>query len=428
MTGRSDRYVSAILPSPYCQLVSDLWVNATSYHYALSVRDGSVAWQWPLAPLGDVTQAVQLLPSASPHRVYALESYYVDELQLNGTACGVIAALHSGNGSAIWQHELCYPHVAGVNAAFTVVPSPHSSNAAGERIVLIIGNIDLPFDVTETYMLVDVLQGNTGRHLSSANLSDVVGLDIQSIGHSAGYFSIDNVNNRPRLFQLTADGNVTSVSDQPVALVFPALLSQPALRYDNPNHPTQLEAHDVADDKQVWASGDDFLTGIDWGTNDTFTHYSTSYQLVDTQPSLFIVLNTAYNNGDNNKTVVAQAGVYHLSSGKQVSRSPLLSFEHLYHPDANPSTWQFNDTLLLRGDTVWYVLRLPSLEVVNRGEYVTSDAAVNNNNWVVDPDGSYVALVYRSDEVHGYPPYVTGKAPLSTEQSAPGQHRHVNRG
>ena len=42
VAGRSDRYVDAILPAPYCLLLSFAWLNAMSSHYALNVTDGRV--------------------------------------------------------------------------------------------------------------------------------------------------------------------------------------------------------------------------------------------------------------------------------------------------------------------------------------------------------------------------------------------------
>jgi len=139
VAGRSDRL-----------LVSELWLNDTSYptsfHYALRVKDGSVAWQWPTAPLGDMTQAVQLLPSASPERVYALASYERDAMQANGSVCAVMVALHSSNGQVEWQYDLCLPQVAGVGPAFTILPSPQPHSTAGERILLSIGSTAVSWD------------------------------------------------------------------------------------------------------------------------------------------------------------------------------------------------------------------------------------------------------------------------------------------
>ena len=176
------------------------------------------------------------------------------------------------------------------------------------------------------------------------------------------------VDTPPQLLQLTAENQLRNVTSESLTLKDAVLRSEPALRYNDQVYPTQLEAHRVADDELVWSDDDVFVLGTGW-TNETWDHYSISFQLIDALPDSFIVLNSAYNDshGTDNTTVVAQAGVYQLSTGEEVSRSPLLAFTHLHHPDSNPSTWQFDDILLLRGDTVWYTLQLPSLQLVRRG-------------------------------------------------------------
>ena len=78
---------------------------------------------------------------------------------------------------------------------------------------------------------------------------------------------------------------------------------------------------------------------------------------------------------------------------------------------------------------MWYTLQLPSLEMVKQGHYATSDASLQSNNSQVDPDGSYVALLYGdSEEVHGYPPYVNNEIEVTREQPVDVQHRHVKLG
>ena len=139
VVGRSDREVPAILSVPYCMLLSYAWVNSTSYHYALRVKDGSVAWHRPLAPLGDMTQAVQLLPVIVTRLCVRVGIMERDSMQANGSVCGVLAALQSNNGKVVWDYELCFPELAGVGPAFTVMQSPHSNTTADERIILAIG-------------------------------------------------------------------------------------------------------------------------------------------------------------------------------------------------------------------------------------------------------------------------------------------------
>ena len=104
---RSDRDVSAILPAPHCLLLSNTveWVDV-GFHYALDVRNGSMAWQWPAVPFDTSQVALQLRASTHPGRLYALVSYASEEQSPYTTA--VLAALHAGNGTAIWQYKLSY--------------------------------------------------------------------------------------------------------------------------------------------------------------------------------------------------------------------------------------------------------------------------------------------------------------------------------
>ena len=428
MTGRSDRYVDAILPAPYCLLLSIAWVDGMSFHYALNVTDGSVAWQWPLAPLGDMTQAVQLLPSADPDRVYALASFNLYSGQTNEYTCGVLAALHSGNGTAIWQIQLCFHPSAGVEPAFTILQPPPSNSTQGERLLLALSSIIAPYTDDGVITLLD---GHTGNPLWSTSLSNASSGTLDAVGDgSSGYFTLLTTlwPTRQQLYRLVPDRTISAPRDT-LALTDVVLRSQPALRYENSStNSTLLVARDVASDKQVWASTDTFLIGADWTpADDTFTHFSTAYELVDTAPELFIVINTAYYDNSVNITVVAQAGVYQLADGKEVSRSPLLMYKGLDKWWDNPTTWQFGDTLLLRGDTVWYTLQLPSLQLVGAGQYATPDASVRSNNWLVDPDGSYVALLYHDNAaVAGYPSVVNNQQESAGKQSDGGvQHRHM---
>ena len=61
--------------APYCLLLSSAEAyNDTlpSFHYALDVRDGSVAWRWPASQLNANQYALWLQPSARPERLYAI--------------------------------------------------------------------------------------------------------------------------------------------------------------------------------------------------------------------------------------------------------------------------------------------------------------------------------------------------------------------
>ena len=437
IVGRSQLDVSAILPAPYCLLLSDR-EDGTNYHYALRVENGSMAWQWPAYWFVDTQmRAAQLAVSVDPDRVYALVTYERWP-QLNTSTCGTLAALHSGNGTVIWQHELCM--VNGEQPGFAVMQPPLSNTTQGERLVLVITSNNQYPVINDG--VAEVLDGNTGRLLSSSNVSDGYSLTIVPVGQGReGYFTVRSFGDlTPVLHRLMPDNSINQSSSFYSAMLTDAVLrSEPALLHENSttNKSTVLlVARDVATDEQVWSSSDEFLVGRNWGTNGTFTHFSTVYQLVDALPELFIIINAAYNGDDHGDVkVVAQAGVYQLSTGKEVSRSALLVFDHLYHPESNPTTWQFDDMLLLRGDTVWYTLQLPLLRLVGSGHYATHNASQLSNNWLVDPDGSYVALPYGiTNDVYGYPPFVdqddveTDGHSASELSSAQMQHRHAKRG
>ena len=429
--------VSAILPAPYCLLLSDYVQNSGDYYYALDVRNGSVAWQWPAEPYHDIQQVKGLQPSSHPERVYAAVSYVKNENTLNESMCLVVAALHSGNGSAIWQHELCFHTAIGVVPTFIVMQPPPAHPTLGERLLLALSSNYLQIDHRDG--VVEAIDGNTGAHLSSANLTNALDWSIQPVGHGEdGFFTFKDINDLEtvQLLQLLSNNTINQTANFSTPLTNAVLNSQPALQWEmTTTNERVLIARDVVSDKRVWSSNDSFLTGEEWGTNGTFTHDFTAYILVDSMPHVFLALNAAHNDNPNrnavdgfNRTVVAQIGCYELASGKQVSRSPLLTFEHLGHVVSNPTTWQFDNILLLRGDTVWYTLELPSLKAAKSGHYVTDDAWQGSNNWLVDTDGSYVALVYQSDEIVGYPPYVSSGVEAGSEQQQPagvGRRRHT---
>ena len=433
--GRSDRNVPAILPSPYCLLLSDRLLNESRVHYALNVRDGSVAWVWPTFPSYPDTQTVQLQTSADPHRVYALVTFAQGARHINDSQCAWMAALHSGTGQPLWQHELCIPTPIGVtiSTAFQVMQPPmtpaNSSSTAAERIVLIMGSSSP--EQRLSYSLIHVLAGSTGRLLSDRNLTiGLVDSTLQRLGNgSDGYFSLRTASATMELYQLSAtDHIVRHVATNPPSLIASLLYSQPTLHYNDLIDRTQLAAYDVASNEQLWTSHDTFMEGLDWANdNGTFSHYSTAYQLIDTHPNAFLVLNTAF---DHHGTVIAQVGMYQLSNGASIAHSPLLIFDHLDQPDADPTTWLFDrqQSLLLRGDTVWYTLHVPTLKVVQQGHYATSDAPLKWNKWLVYPDGSYVALLSGSSQsaVRGYPPYVNSSVAMGREQLVE-MHRHVQR-
>ena len=399
--GRGTRDVYGVLAPPHCLLLSDLWQNGIGAFYALDVVSGRVAWQWPNTTangsLGVFQQAVDLQPSLdSSDRLYALATYSTAE-GTAGDTCAALVALHPATGSPLYTRTFCFPSPM---ATARIVVTPPVDTHHPERIALAIGGYQL-----DSYTLIHVLDAASGRVLSTTNVSDVLTYEVAPVNRGrGGYFTtLTAAGQQSQLWQVGVDDRVHLVSPIPRALIGAALRSQPALRCDNPDHPSQLLAANVSTDAQVWASRDPFLVGTDWGRNATYAHYATAYELVESEPDRFLVLNDAF---DMDRTVTAAVGLYSLSTGQAIARSTELTFPRLSHPEANPSTWQFGDVLLLRGDTVWYTLQMPSLELLQQGHYATDDAAMQSNNWIVSPDGSYVALIYGDDSrVMGYPPY-----------------------
>ena len=400
----------AILPSPHCLLLSERSLNGSNYHYALNVRDGSVAWQWPTAPLGPHKdeEALHLQPSAaSPDRVYAMVVFMQDAT--NSIVCAVLAALHSANGTVIWSHELCSASQLGNNPTFVVLQA--ATATASERIALAFSNINV--DTGDGNATLHIVDGSMGSLLLATNQAGLLDFTLTAIGNGReGYFSLvlyhGLYSQSVQLYQLTAKNELKQVAAKPDEFYDALLLSQPTLHYDNDDKPTQLVAHDVASDKQVWTNQDSFLLR-EWGQNDTYQHLSTVYDLVARHNDLFLVINSA---DDRNATVITQAALYQLSTGKEAARSEQLTFEQLHYIQFVPQTWQFDDVLLLRFDTVWYTLRLPTLKLVKHGHYASSDESNQQRGWQVDVDGSYVSLSNQADSIlaHGYPPYSTSSA------------------
>ena len=433
LAGRSNRDVRAILPAPYCLLLSDAAVQPGSgYFYALDVRNGSVAWRWPAVQLGSGQYALQLLPSARPDRLYAMAWYRAEQqaAAANNTLHTVVAALHSGNGTAMWQYKVSMPYPTNDLPSFAILQPAVLEPALGERLVLAVRDSSAPMASAGR---VVALEGSTGRLLSTVNLTSVAVSTIEAVGEGRqGYFTVapfDGAQPLLQLLQLLPDGLIDQIEPEAEVFVAEVLHSQPVLRYQsNSTGARMLVARDAASNELMWANSDAFLTDTTWGSNATYEHHSAAYQLLDDMPDVFLVLNTAYNTqlDAHNTTLVMQAAAYQLSTGKQLSHSPVLSLSNLAHLDANPTTWQFDDVLLLRGDTAWYTLSLPQLTLVQRGEYATSDAWVASNNWLVDADGSYVALSYRNDSMQGYPPQPTSNLTQARLWRADGgSHRHV---
>ena len=298
-----------------------------------------MAWQWPAQSLHDNTQGlVRTLLSSNPDRVYAAVSYHTNP-GANDTLCAVLAALHSGNGTAIWQYQLCLDTADGAQAGLTLMQPPLSTPALGERLILALSS-----SVTLTGV-ADVVDGHTGGHLSSTELHNAWSYSLEAVGQGReGYFTFQTLQYPMplQLHQLLPNNTVTEAWLNTSALDNAALSSQPALRYENNTDlspSTLIVARDISTYEQLWASVDAFLIGQDWTPthNDTFTHFFTWYQLLDGMPDVFLVINSAYNNGaGGNNTVAAQVGMYELANGRQLSLSPQLIFDQLEPPGRQP--------------------------------------------------------------------------------------------
>ena len=339
----------------------------------------------------------------------------------------------------MWQHELVNEHDPASLPSFAVLQPPALQPALGERLVMAASYSYRPrvLDV-----VVVVLDGSTGRPLSSYNLTDLDSDSIAPLGDgSDGYFTVQwpesGADTPVNLFRLLPDGsvvNATSAANATELLRDPRLLSsQYVLGWgeDPITGQSELQARDVPSGKVRWTSDDAFLVGLRWGSNDTYWSGGTTYQLLDGMRDAFLVLNRVYDSTApglptvNGTTVLAQAGLYALSSGKQLARSPLLTLPHEHHTGDNPSTQQFGDMLVLRGDTSWFTLQLPQLTLVRQGVYATPDAWRDANNWLVDADGSYVALSHLTDGVRGHPPVAHNHTSVQQRLARAMQRRHM---
>ena len=128
--------------------------------------------------------------------------------------------------------------------------------------------------------------------------------------------------------------------------------------------------------------------------------------------------------------MVAQAGLYALATGAQVSLSPLLLFPQLATDSGDLSvwTWKFDGALTLRcGGASWYALSLPYLALLTQGIWPAAITSVTEP-WLVDSDGSSVALNYNNDgrgPLHGFPPADSTAKSLSQRLGEARRHRHV---
>ena len=422
--------VPVVVHAPHCVLVSEglnfQYSPFYGYYYALDVRDGSLLWQWPTehAPLAI---AQQLTRSAHAERVYALLRAFGYPDPRNGTANATLAALH-GNGTLLWQHSMDAGCQGYADTAFVVMQPPVLHPALGERVVLTAGCGGGGGDAV-------VLDGSTGRLLSAFTIEGGQASTLRAVGDgSKGYFTVTTVGSPDELLhRLLPDGSVVGIAhDQSQLLARAELFDQPAVRHENTsdgsgNTEQLVVARDVTSGKAWWSSNDTFLVGADWGTDATFAHAGTHYYPLDGAPDQFLVLNTAYDTARDahNNTIVAQAGVYRLSSGARLSLSPVLAYTGV---DVNwvwPQPRQYGDAVVLDLYTNWYALQLPSLALIGQAVWPLSVQQQDSAKWLVDLDGSYVALPDRGNNVTGSPP-VDQSEPAATQRTRRAQqHRHV---
>ena len=416
-----------ILPAPHCQLVSagqDTLTGQYGYFYALDVRNGSVLWQWPTVHAYNV-QVQQLQRSSHSDRVYALLGSLIN----NETATVTMAALHA-NGTVLWQYNLTLASEGQAITSFAVMQPPLLKPALGERIVLAASPL-------YGHGQAVVLDGNTGRLLSSFNLSTVEAewtCFVKAVSEGReGYFTLqpEDAWFEVHLYHLLPDGTVVNTTrDQGQVLVRAELYSQPALLHENSSSGSMdkiVVARDVVSSQPWWSSNDTFLVGTDWGSQGSFIHSWTVFHLLDA--NLFLVINAAYDTAqaEHNNTVVAQAGVYELSSGAQVSLSPLMIFYSTFATFDYPLPRQYGDVVVMDCYTGWYALQLPTLKLL---KHVYWPAQANTAYLVVDPDGSYIAIDWHYHGLHNYtvsgsPPPNQSDSPAQQRLGEEVQHRHV---
>ena len=426
--------VPAILPAPHCLLVSDAMGSPGSpgspfygYYYALDVRSGSLLWQWPTehAPL---TIAQQLGRSAHAERVYALLRAFGYPDPRNGTATATLAALH-GNGTLLWQRDMNAGCQGYVVTSFAIMQPPVLYPALGERIVLAAGCDSGGGEAV-------ALDGSTGRLLSTFTVEQSWADSLTTVGDGReGYFTTQPLGSPYdlRLYRLLPDGTVVNVTqDQSQLLALAQLFDQPAVRHENKSSSSGsverlVVARDVASGKPWWSSNDSFLVGTDWGTQGTFEHTWTHFYPLDDMPDLFLVVNTAYDTAqdDHNNTIVAQAGVYRLSSGVQLSLSPVVVYTGEYLTWPWPQPRQYGDVVVLDMVTGWYALQLPALALIGQAPWPLSPLEQWTANWLVDVDGSYIAIDYRGSNVTGSPPVNQSEPVARRRLKQNAQHRHV---
>ena len=447
VTGRSALDFYAVLPEPYCLFISSRTLESTAdpvwVYYAVDFVSGSLAWQWgcspPPAGSGSdghrssrgsdcgLDMSLQIRGGVVPSLSAAGRVYVSAWQQGNASSgyCDVMSALDAATGQTLYEDALCSPQL--VTGSALVMPFQLSSLPAGEE--LLVHAVGLRGQAGLQIML-RVLNGSTGACVSTSSMevSDIYPAYLQPIdnGREGLFALLDRASHGTDVYQLQPDGSVRLAASKVTALpvgvpsYLPSLASQPALNLDSLLTPHQVIATDVLTNATRWSSADPFLVGAGWGSNGSFSHFSTAFVQLSVFPELFVVLNTA---AGPNVSILAAVALYTVGSGKQLALTPTFAFGNLTGLGSNPTMWELEGerALVLRADDLWYVLDIPSLVVRTAGRYASWDAAFHSNLWIVSVDGSYVGMPYgaQQDSVRGYRPRQTYTAPALSSSSSP---------
>ena len=408
VVGRSHLNLFAVLTAPYCQFISSALPSTDDYFiYSLDVRTGQEVWRWNCsAELCDEWLDAEGAVVPSPT---SLGRLYLSVNTVNtteGTACDVLHALDASTGLTQWSDALCGSRAAVANSIRAVLPFPLDSLPAGQEVVLHMmgdGGNGSP-------SLLHALNASTGQLLWSAEVPSVRWSAREPLNSGVdGLFTLlsQEGGGTEAVYQIHPNGSVqlvapSSIAFSPSKRPYLRLAAQPSLVADN-----GISAYDVVSGSVMWTSHEPFLVGLSWGDNATFAHFSTDYRTLSSQPELFLVVNTAVSRRDP-VVLMTQLAVYELRTGRNVSLSPLFVLTHLTHPQANPTTWDFlaDDVLAVRADSQWLMLDLPQLTVRTRGHYASTDQGETSNEWLVNTDGSYIAVPYDNHQglVQGFTP------------------------
>ena len=412
---RSSRNLYAVLPAPYCQWVSSAYDDDNHYViYALDARTGVEAWRWTCnstearCDLALDDEGAVVRSTTTPGRLYIATTTGVTPQY---GLCDTLHALDAATGKVLWSDTICNQDKGGFYSPAVLTFPLAGLGGKDEYVVHILD------PASSSKAVVHVLAGSDGRLAWSGNITAARWNGRLPLNHGVeGLFTLVDLTSSggvqyENVYRVNVNGSIELVAadSQPFSSAnynSLRLSSSPAVLY-NRGTDAFLEAIDVVTGAQVWNSTDPFLVGDSWGVNDTFTHLSTDYNTLASSPQLFLVINTAAGSIDNSSVVISQLALYNLSTGLRYSISPLFTLTNLTHPTDNPTTWDLvdDDVLAVRADSQWYMLDLPSLTVRAHGHYALADQGFVSNEWLVDADGSYIAVPYGSQSlVQGFAP------------------------